>query len=158
MDSCFIKLKPLDWYQTISTESIINPTGRSLLMDGSVSDHNLILSNGARLSELSVNFSFSKSDGKPLLGSGQPLEHGVGLFMFFQHQGKVGGWFSLDTQSYMEVWDQVREGTYTDCVIDMEVGPVGSSGPAWTWDVEARFFVLSVSICFHRKAPVAVGE
>lgn len=143
------QIKATRLVSAISTESSINPTGRSSLMTGLVSDHNLVLSNGMRLSDLNVNFSLSKSDSKPIVGNDQPLEHGVGLFMFFQQQARVGGWFCLEAKCCEEVWDQVREGKYTDCVIDIEVGPVGFSGSAW--DVEARVFFLSVAVCFHHK-------
>jgi hypothetical protein len=163
MDSCFIELRPVEWIQTISTRTSIYVEGRSLIVNCKLErDHEFVLSNKRNLHDLSVNLSIL--DGPPTRGNGEPLERGIGLLSFFDRREQrddidgndafVGGWFCLKPDLYADLWEQVREGGYSDCLIDLDVAPVAGKGFGWVWDVEAyrSLFILSASVKFTRKA------
>jgi hypothetical protein len=157
MDGTWIKLRPVEWIQTIATNSIAAREGRGLIVNCKVVDDHVELSNERKLRDLSVNLSIS--DDLPPVS----LERGIGRFSFYADRepvdpwGKrfyacVGGWFCLKPESYADLWEQVREGGYSDCPIDIQVAPVGG-GLETLWDVEVHpsLFIMGVSVQFTRK-------
>jgi hypothetical protein len=162
MDGIHIDLRPVEWIQTISTNSIAAREGRGLIVNCKVKDDHVVLSNERRLHHLSVNLSII--GGPPTRGDGKPLERGIGVFSFHDDIERrnpwdkpfyacVSGWFCLKPDSYADLWEQVRDGGYSDCLIDIRVAPVGSKGFETLWDVEAHrhLFILGVSVRFTRK-------
>jgi hypothetical protein len=79
----------------------------------------------------------------------------VGL-LFFNHDTPgmaafIDGWFSLRGKSYDAVWDQVQNGGYAECRIDIGLGPLLSEPPNFVWEVSRPVFILTASVRFTRK-------
>jgi hypothetical protein len=66
----------------------------------------------------------------------------------------VFGWFYLkNSDSYAAVWDQVRDGGYLDCNIQLGVSPVRLDMPdTWIWDARHPLSIETVSLRFTRKS------
>jgi hypothetical protein len=152
VDELWINLRPFEWIQTISRER------RGLIVKCKVEGDYVELSNQRRLHDLSVNLSIN--DDPPSAS----LERGIGRFSFRDDIAPrdpwakpfyacVGGWFCLKPDSYADVWEQVRDGGYSDCLIDISVAPVGNKGLESLWDVKLHpsLFIVEVSVQFTRK-------
>jgi hypothetical protein len=154
--SCTICLKPYEGVQTIDRYPDIKVEGRRLRLQARIEPgHQLLLSSNEALSNLNVDLLIFGLD--PSLVNKKPLKAGFGLFIHRKSVGPlathIGGWFCLEPESYAELWNQVREGGYSDCRMQLDVGPVGFNGVEWEWDVVSDFglFITSVSIDFTRK-------
>lgn len=65
----------------------------------------------------------------------------------------VSGWFWLPEALYDEIWAQAREHRYDECVVELEIGPVGSTGPAARWNTGKNKIVsiMRAGVRFERK-------
>ena len=154
--SCSICLKPYEWVQTIDRYPDIKVEGRRLRLKARVEPgHRLLLSNTEELSNLNVDLMIFGLD--PSQVNKKPLKTGFGLFIYRESvvalETHISGWFCLEPESYAELWNQVREGGYSDCRMELDIEPVGFNGVDWEWDVVGNFglFITSVSIDFTRK-------
>jgi hypothetical protein len=92
------------------------------------------------------------------------LERGVGRFSFLDDikprdpwdepfYACVTGWFYLNPDSYADLLEEVRDGGYSDCRIEIKVTPVGHRPIDRVWDVTSHstLFILEASVQFTRK-------
>jgi hypothetical protein len=168
MPSCYVRLNPVAWVQEIRHYPSIRANredveGRHLRVTCAPdADYDLLLSNKVGFRDLSVALNIL--EGEPKAANREPLERGIGIFVFSKAQAPrddipgrdafVHGWFYLKLDSYAAVWDQVRDGGYVDCFIDLGIGPVGYETFESTWDVNHSLFIESASLQFTRK-PIA---
>jgi hypothetical protein len=150
-----IRLKPYEWVQTINRYPDIKVEGRRLRLKARAEPGHLLLSNNEELSNLDIDLQIFDLD--PGQVNGKPLETGFGRFIYRKPVGALGthidGWFCLEPESFSELWNQVREGGYSDCRMGLDVEPVAFNGVEWEWDVIGNFglFITSASIDFTRK-------
>jgi hypothetical protein len=153
--TCVLSLKPASWIQTVGNgDSSLTSIGQSLLMISEpVEDSNLVLSDGTRVQGLEVTLSISNTS-KPIRGDGTPLEHGIGLLSHHSTQNTIGGWFCLRPSDFAEAWEQIRNGGYSECDIEMEIGPVVGKGPDWLWQTSNNraLFIEAARIDFTKQA------
>ena len=97
-----------------------------------VEDSNLVISDGTRVQGQEVTLSISDTS-NPIRGDGTPLEHGIGFLLHHSTHNTIGGWFCLRPSDFAEAWEQMRNGGYSKCDIELEIGPVVSKGPDWLW-------------------------
>jgi len=155
MDSWYVILKPDVWFQEISRYP--KWEGRHLRASCTAeSKCELVLSNKTNLRDLYVDFHIT--DGKPTAPDGSSLQRGIGLLHFHEAQDQdhhisdafVHGQIWLNSDSYASVWDQVRDGGYVECRIDISVGPVKNLDKI-TWDIRRPLFIDNASLVFTRK-------
>lgn len=153
LDECGLTLRVEGWSQTISHDS-----GRALRFRARTQEdvEIEIAPEGKYLSNILVDLSVIQ--GKP----SKVLERGIGRINYHPERAPaydragieefVGGWFWLPEEYYDEVWAQVREGCYQASTVDIEFGPIGSSGPAFKWDTSAApAFITAASIRFDTQ-------
>jgi hypothetical protein len=140
MAHCAIRMRPTTWSHYISCHDRLKPVGWQLRALGRVeninlSDNgpNLHLTSGEEIEDVKIYLDFDTSE--PTNIDGTPLESAIGCL--HHDVGLVGGWISLGTNDFSEVWEQVRQGEYSDCLIDITVRPVEFLGQdtGWKWDV-----------------------
>ena len=140
MARCAIRMRPTRWSQYISRSDKIKVVGWQLLASCHAEDansnsarSNLRLTSGERIQDVTVHLEFDS--GEPTDATNAPLYNAIGCL---QHDvGWLSGWVSLKSRDFSEVWEQVRQGGYTDCLIDISVQPVEFLGEdtGWEWDV-----------------------
>jgi hypothetical protein len=158
----YIRLKPYEWVQTLDRYPSIKIEGRRLRLRARAEPgQRILLSSNEELSDLNIDLLIFDLD--PSRISKEPLEKGFGLFIYREPAHalatQIDGWCCLEPESYAELWNQVREGGYTDCRMELAVEPVELNDDEWEWDVIGNFalFITSVSINFTRK-PVSPVE
>ena len=95
-----------------------------------------------------------------LLGSGRPIERGIGLFNYISTQGVrpptgIGCYVSFDMEYYNEIWAQVRNGTFTSSYISLDLAPFPEPGEH-LWKIEGNrgsLFVVGAAIHFSYDRP-----
>jgi hypothetical protein len=165
MFSCNLYLVPTDWCQNVEHYSSINVEGRRFIANCKIEPGSeLELSNMVRLASLPAQLQIFEAtrmrDRLAKLPSGA-----LGELSFHEaepvradfpaSEACLAGWFVLNPQSLQDVWDQVRQGGYSDCNISVDIGPVESPKVGWLWDVRKtpRLVIDTVSITFKRAAP-----
>ena len=158
----FINLEPYEWRQSLRAERGKRYNGRGLQMAARVIDGADIelVGTDEKLDRLSVHLSIM--EGEPTTGDGQPLEDGIGLFVFNEKRpggddygptdAMVIGWFFLDSDLFNEVWSQVAADRYSTCSVTVTVGPVAFRSVEWAWDVKggSKLLIEDVSVAFVR--------
>jgi hypothetical protein len=105
------------------------------MLSGPVEDSNLVLSNGVRVQDKKLALSLSGAN-EARRGDGTLLERGIGYLLHYPSDETFGGWFCLKPPDFAEIWEQIRNGGYSDCDVTLWVGPVTSSkGPDWLWQL-----------------------
>jgi hypothetical protein len=156
MPTAHVRLKPIEWFQEIRHYPQQGGEGRYLGATCTYSDDsNVRLSTGAKLSEFLADLSIM--DEEPQYADGKPLEHGIGLLFFNHDRPEIAaytiGWFPLRGKNYDAVWDQVHDGAYAGCGIDMWLSPLVSEPPNLVWDVNRPVFITAASVRFVRTPP-----
>ena len=140
MAHCAIRMRPTTWSQCISRYYRLKTVGWQLQVwcraentgvPDAVSD--LHLTSGEQMKDVDICLDFETRD--PTNVDGTPLHNAIGCL---QHDvGLVSGWISLKSDDFAEVWEQVRKGGYSDCVIEIAVRPVEFLGDdtGWQWNV-----------------------
>lgn len=73
-------------------------------------------------------------------------------------EAHLSGWFVLNAQSFDDAWNQVQQGGYSECTINLDIGPIETPKPIesdeWLWDVanSPRLIIETVSVAFIRLA------
>jgi len=148
----YLRLKPIDWTQEIRSGFKKVDHGRHLRATCKPqNDHELMLSNKDDLSNHDIQLAFL--DGAPTAANGEPLEKGIGG-LFYTSNAFVHGWYFLSEEAYSCLWDQVTDGRYSDCIIDLGVSPVENHGAEVFWNVSRPLVIESVQIHFTRR-PIA---
>lgn len=150
MDSYDIHLKPVSWGQTVRRYPRIKVEGRKLDMNCKpITDRHFQISDGTNVPDLSV--SLSVFDAGTISDDEAQLERGFGLLANrFTH---LDGWFLLTPSGFTEVWEQVRDGRYSDCTVTLTVAPVSIQELGCLWDVSNSkvLFIETAEIRFTRK-------
>jgi hypothetical protein len=160
-----LRLEPVSWRQEIRDYPSIKVEGRYLVASckpKSEDASDLHLSNNTKLTDLNVELSILAGE-QPLDGRGKLLD-GIGHFNFSEEMPPrddlpgmdafLSGLLYLKPDSYLALWEQVRDGDYVGCDITINIGPVESEGFGWVWDVSQRLTISTVAIGF-RRIPVA---
>jgi hypothetical protein len=159
MAQCALRLKPTSWAQYISRYDRVKAVGwqlRALCRAGNASlpdaGPDLRLTSGEQIRDVNIYLDFetrepTNVDGTPLLNAIGCLHHDVGV---------VGGWISLKSNDFSEVWEQVRQGGYSDCFIEITVRPIEFLGEdtGWEWDVVNHqvIYITAAILQFERTA------
>lgn len=148
------------WSQTVS-KSVKEWPDRQFRCMARPQDYerSIELVGGPDLASLPADISIVRGEYKP----DASIERGIGVLAFYQETPPrddlggspafLGGWFWLPEASYDEIWIQVREYRYTNCELELEVGPVDfQSSPGIIWDVRKRnvLNIMRASISFVR--------
>lgn len=162
--SCYLLLRPTHWTQELQHYSRIGVEGRRLFANCTVEGgSDLRLNNGLKLEALRAHLSIFETAQMQEQLAKMP-EGALGAFSFRKGSEAdidspaidpfLGGWIVLNAQSLQDTWDQVLHGGYTDCEIQINVGPLEASGGGWRWDVKGTpaLDIDSVSVSFSREA------
>jgi hypothetical protein len=160
-----LRLEPVSWVQEIRDYPSIKVEGQYLRVSckpepGTRSD--LRLSNNAKLTDLTAELGIVAGE-QPLDAHGKPLKQGIGDFRFHEEMplsddglpgmdAFLSGFLYLKPDSYLALWEQVRDGDYAGCDITINIGPVKSEGLGWVWDVSQHLTISTAAIAFRRTA------
>jgi hypothetical protein len=146
--SC-IRMKPVSWTQEIrSNLDLRYKPGRNLRAVCKPDDFKL--SDGTNLIDHSVELYFG--EGEPTAANDKPLEKGIGK-LFCTREAFIHGWYFSPTNIHSDIWDQVLNGGYTDCMIELAVEPINyDSGDDPVWDISQPLFIDSAIVYFTRKS------
>ena len=154
MDSYDIHLKPVSWGQTVRRYPDIKVEGRKLDVNCKpITDRHFQISDGTNVPDLSI--SLSVFDAGSISDEETQLERGFGLLAYrFTH---LDGWFLLKPSDFTEVWEQVRDGRYIDCTVDLAVAPVTIQEFGCLWDVSKNkgLFIETAELRFTREPSAA---
>jgi hypothetical protein len=129
MSKNYIRMKPVSWTQEIR------------------SDLDLRYKPGRNLRAIYLYF----GEGEPTEGSGKPLEKGIGK-LFCTREAFIHGWYFSRTNVHSDIWDQVLNCGYADCLIDLCVEPINYDGEDPVWDISQPLFIDSATVYFTRKS------
>ena len=130
MSSEYVQLTPILWHQHIHGFRPRQLGAECRMRDG----YDLRTSNGDNLADHLVNLWFNA--GAPRDEGGFPLESGVGrLFYDARDDGRpFYGWAFLTDDDQEALWQQITGGLFTDCVLDLVVGPEHGDLGSIQWD------------------------
>jgi hypothetical protein len=147
-----------EWFQSVGN----NPYGLSIIGAGfrllgrTSADEDIELSTGQILKDMMVSLNIQK--GMPSLEENK-LKRGVGVIGYREGSPEfISGWFWLDDEIYEEAWRQIRDGRYTNCSVELWIGPTTREGRGFgkgpLWNVEEHKFLAidGVTLQFVRKA------
>jgi hypothetical protein len=148
MATSYIRMKPSSWTQAIRSD--LDPRyGPGRKLSANCQPDEFLLSDGTHLTDHLINLAFM--EGEPTAADDTPLERGVGQ-LFFTSSGYVHGWYFSPSRSYSAIWDQVLNGGYADCTIDLHVGPVNYDGGDPVWNISQPLFIDDATVHFTRKS------
>jgi hypothetical protein len=156
----YLYLKPLLWSQSISHYPMRDPsktiegTGLSVVVQPKPNCA-VVLSNGAKLRDYEISLTIVQ-------GEFQTEEHqkanfardAIGGLWFVEDEDFVHGWFFFKPNNYAAVWDQVREGGYEGCAIDLGVQPV-QDDDVWKGN---PLSIVTASFRFDRRPTVKSAD
>jgi hypothetical protein len=146
-----VYLKPLMWSQNIVHYPSMGE-GRTGLHVTCVPNANcgLLLSNGAKLRDFEISLSIVEGDLPADEHEKARFENdAIGGLWFLEEEKLVKGWFYFKPGNYKAVWDQVREGRYDECTINLGLKPVQHD--IWRSNPVS---IVTVAFTFNRKPPV----
>jgi len=112
----------------------------------------LRLTSGEQIRDVNIYLDFETRE--PTNVDGTPLHNAIGCL--HHDVGVVGGWISLKSSDFSEVWAQVRQGGYSNCFIEITVRPVEFLGEdtGWEWDVinHQVIYITAAILQFERMA------
>ena len=84
-------------------------------------------------------------------------EHTIGSLTFYPGPASLSGELWLNAQSLEEVWQQVRQGGYSSCMITVHFGLdrlTRADGMHWLWDVTnvPHLLIEQVTVLFERQS------
>jgi hypothetical protein len=152
-DTCHINLKVVDWTQTISTKTEVEPETRSIGAECVATDNPFSLSTGEDITKIPIGVYFMA--GPLMMGNDQPVKRGIGVFDYSGGKGLrsvIACWIGLPAEDYAEVWAQVRSGAFTSSTIELDLAPLDFLNRHWRIvdqpGYKGRLFVLATSINF----------
>ena len=106
------------------------------------------LTSGEQIQDVNIYLDFDNRE--PTNTDGTPLPNAIG---YLHHEvGTVGGGSALKPHDFSEVWEQVRQGGYVDCIIEITIRPVEFLGEdtGWEWDVihNQGIYITDASVRF----------
>jgi hypothetical protein len=164
-----ISFEPIEWTQEIRDYSSINVVGRYLKATcRAAHPRHVLLDNKIDLHDRVIELSIL--DGRPEEPEWLPAEPPekwskrkiLGWLHYPGDYGFGNGIFYLqNSEWFTAVWDQVRDGGYSDCRITVDAEPVElplGSRPVVIWNSKDILFIDSVELQFRRKtAKVRTG-
>ena len=156
MPTSYVRLKPLSWTQAIRSD--LDPRyGPGRKLSAVCKPDALVLSDGTNLTDYSIQLAFL--EGEPTAADEiTPLERGIGL-LAYTSSGFIHGWYFSPTNIHSDIWDQVLNGGYTDCMIELAVEPINyDSGDDPVWDTSQPLFIDSAIVYFTRKSSAPDDE
>ena len=149
---CSVWMRLVEWEQSISRYNRIKNVERNLGANCRAdSNANLRLSTGEHIKDITISLEFD--DREPSNADGNPVDGPIGRLLY-RDGANIGGWVSLRREDFSEIWEQVRQGGYAECFIDVDIKPVKFLGEAgWEWDVRNNqgIYITEASIKFVRK-------
>ena len=157
MPTTYICFEPIEWIQEIRDDPSINVRGRYLRANCRVAANCHVFIDGEIDLREFTSIPISILDGTPPeeeMPEAPKNKKTLGALSYMRDQNYPRGWFYLENSEWFTaVWDQVREGGYSDCRIAVGAGPVESSGVEdWIWNADRGLYIDSVGIQFDRKA------
>jgi hypothetical protein len=152
MPKSYVRMKPIYWTQAIRSDLDLRyGPGRKLSAD--CKPDGFLLSNGTNLTDHSLHLAFMV--GEPTAADDTPLQRGIG--QLFYNAGSDGvfvhGWYFSPSDIYSDIWDQVLNGAYRDCSIDLTVEPINYDGENPVWDTSHPLFINDATVNFMRGTP-----
>ena len=155
MPTSYIRLTPLSWTQAIRSD--LDPRyGPGRKLSTVCKPPGFGASNGTNLRDHSIHLSFLEGD--PTAANDTPLERGIGQLFFLTSEVFVHGWYYSPSDIYSDIWDQVLNGGYTDCTIELHVGPISYNGEDPVWDISQPLFIDDATVHFTRKSSAPYDE
>ena len=157
-----VALRPTEWCQQIRHFPTINIEDRYLRCV-TEPDCDLRLSDGSTLRDHFSSIDFSIIEGVPKpddLPKKRLREKAIGGIWYNSDSGGfsdyVHGSIFLKSDNFVAVWDQVRDGGYVDCLIQLGVEEVDFDYKldAFVWNIDSPLSIDSATIQFTRK-PIA---
>jgi hypothetical protein len=152
-----ISFEPIEWYQEIRDYPNVS-VGRHLMVNCKPTHkptHNVLLDGKYDLREFTPT-QFQILDGGWTAEDVEREKYRLSkeaLGGVWYHDGFVYGWFYLKKpDSFTAVWDQVRNGGYSECTITLGVeGRIDyHSDHDLIWNTDQPLSIESVSLCFKR--------
>jgi hypothetical protein len=157
MPTGYISFEPIEWTQEIRDFRKSDVDGRyltakcrpatkcNLLLDGKVDVRNFAtIPLGIIDGQLTAEELEESRLSKESLGG-----------FFYVDNNDLHGWFFLKKpDSYTAVWDQIRDGGYSECSITLGVSPVQYRSDDLIWNVDQPLSIKNVSLQFKRKTNV----
>jgi hypothetical protein len=160
LDTCFIDLEPIRWRQSI-THGIEHQEGYKLFGEFNPDRESTVhLSSGHMLRDLPVTLG--------ILDIEPWLDRGIGSLSFLEareprdwdsgSEASVSGTMCLTHDYFVEVWRQIQRSRYTNCQVQLQIGPMSGKGAGWFWDLNADpnrryLFILGASFRFTHMPP-----
>jgi hypothetical protein len=136
MAHCAILMRPFSWSQHISHYNRKNVVGWQLRASCRAENADLDPGPGLRLT------------------SGEQIQD-VNIYLDFDNREPTNT-DSLKPHDFSEVWEQVRQGGYVDCIIEITIRPVEFLGEdtGWEWDVihNQGIYITDASVRFVRTS------
>jgi hypothetical protein len=160
--NCALTLRPLDWSQRV--QHLLDFEGRRLSASCEVVSSDLELSGGLSVEKLPAKLQIFEKTQKDL--SIFP-KYTLGWLSYYpaqdsEHAPFLSGEFALNAQSLEEVWQQVRQGGYTTCVIQIHFGLdrlVRVDGTNWLRDVTKypHLLIQEATVLFEHQPWISPG-
>ena len=163
MPTTYIWFEPIEWIQEIRDDPSINVRGRYLRANCRVAANCHVFIDGKIDLREFTSIPISILDGAPPeeeMPEAPKNKKTLGELSYMRDQNYPNGWFYLENSEWFTaVWDQVREGGYSDCRIAVGAGPVESSGVEdWIWNADRPLHIDSAELQFNRKTNPVVLE
>jgi hypothetical protein len=151
MSISYVRLNPLFWTQAIRSDLDLR-YGPGRKLSTTCKPNEFLLSNGTNLTDHSLNLAFM--EGEPTAADGTPLQKGIGQLFYNTHSDGVfvHGWYFSPPDIYADIWDQVLNGGYVDCLIDLTVAPINYDGEDPVWDTGHPLFINDATVNFTRRS------
>jgi hypothetical protein len=152
----YVYLKPIIWSQEIRHYPNNDPTKNIEGLYLSVTcapkaNCDILLRNGAKLRDFQIQFSIVQGELQVNERSkSNLLNNAIGGLWFIEDEDFVHGWCFLRSNNYVALWDQVRDGGYVDCAINLGVEPI-QQDEVWK---DNPLSIVSAAIDFTHK-PIA---
>jgi hypothetical protein len=153
MSKTFISFEPIEWTQEIMDYPSINVAGRYLrVICRATANCHVRLNDAIDLRDFTIPLGIRDRNSK---ADERLSKEALGGIWYIADQNFVHGWFCLkEPEWFTAVWDQVRDGNYSECNITLSIGPVESEGyETWIWTTNHPLSIDSVAIQFNRKTP-----
>jgi hypothetical protein len=140
---------PIEWRQQVRRYPNINVEGLYLSVT-CTTQSDLLLSDGYKLSDLTIELSIFQGD-MSAKDREQLSDQAIGGIWWSPEQTFVHGHFYLQAADYAAVWEQVRNGGYAHCHINLSLYPVEyTKNSKWAWSGNP-LCIESADIYFHRE-------
>ena len=89
---------------------------------------------------------------KALSALSASVTHYLPMANFAETTRHLSGWFVLNVQSFEDAWVQVLHGGYSECSLELWIGPVDDTG-LWDGKKNPHLTINTLTFSFSRPAP-----